>query len=32
MHSKEHQVHYHGIDRKQRKDILAKKQAHGLKM
>ncbi len=30
MYSKEHQVHYHGIDRKQRREIQAKKQ--GLKM
>lgn len=32
MHNKEHQVNYHGIDRKQRKALREKKQAHGLSM
>ena len=29
MYAKEHQVNYHGIDKKQRKEIRAKKQAQG---
>ena len=29
MYSKEHQVNYHGIDKKQRREIRAKKQAQG---
>ena len=32
MYDKEHQVNYHGIDRKQRKALREKKQAHGLAM
>lgn len=32
MYSREHQVNYHGIDRKQRKALREKKQAHGLAM
>lgn len=32
MNDKEHQVNYHGIDRKQRKALREKKQAHGLAM
>ena len=32
MYGKEHQVNYHGIDRKQRKALREKKQAHGLAM
>ena len=32
MYNKEHQVNYHGIDRKQRRAIRGKKQAHGLSM
>ena len=29
MYAKEHQVNYHGIDKKQRREIRAKKQAQG---
>ena len=32
MYDKEHQVNYHGIDRKQRRALREKKQAHGLAM
>ena len=32
MYGKEHQVNYHGIDRKQRRALREKKQAHGLAM
>ena len=32
MRDKEHQVNYHGIDRKQRRELRAKKKAHGLAM
>ena len=32
MYNKEHQVNYHGIDRKQRRAIREKKQSHGLSM
>ena len=32
MYAKEHQVNYHGIDKKQRKEIRAKKHAQGLVM
>lgn len=32
MHNKEHQVNYYSIDRKQRKALREKKQAHGLSM
>ena len=29
MYAQEHQVNYHGIDKKQRREIRAKKQAQG---